>query len=205
MFYWIIVPLAWLAWHIVFRIKVIGRKNIVRDRPMVMVCNHISAIDPVFLILARFWGRRMIVLGKEELFVKPFPRWFLTHVGVVPIERGKGDTRTIDHVIDEVKNGRTALIFPEGTRSKDGNLQRLKSGAFVVAQQAGADILPARMIYKDGKMRLFHRATVVFGKPIPLKELGLDTKEHSAAVLRTAKTRVTQELEKLLEDNHEYY
>lgn len=204
MFYCIMVPLAWLVWHVAFRIKVIGRENIVRDRPLVIVCNHLSAIDPVFLILARFWGKRMIILAKEELFRKPFPRWFLTHVGVVPIERGKGDTGTIDKVISEVKNGRTALIFPEGTRSKDGSLQRFKSGAFVVAQQAEADILPARIIYKGGKMRVFHRATVVFGKVIPLQELGLKGDEHSAAVLRSAKTRIIEEIEKLLEENRGY-
>ncbi|MDO5602068.1 MAG: lysophospholipid acyltransferase family protein [Oscillospiraceae bacterium] len=204
MFYCIMVPLAWLVWHLAFRIKVVGRENIVRDRPVVIICNHLSAIDPVFLILARFWGKRMIILAKEELFQKPFPRWFLLHVGVIPIGRGKGDTGTIDKVIAEVKGGRTALIFPEGTRSKDGSLQRLKSGAFVVAQQAGADILPARIIYRGGKMRVFHRATVVFGKCIPLEELGLTGEEHSAAVLRGAKARVTAELEKLLEENREY-
>lgn len=68
MFYCIIVPLAWLVWHIAFRIHVVGREHLIQGRGFVLAPNHISAIDPVFVVLARFWGRRMIVLGKEELF-----------------------------------------------------------------------------------------------------------------------------------------
>ena len=91
MFYCIIVPLAWLVWHIAFRIHVVGREHLIQGRGFVLAPNHISAIDPVFVVLARFWGRRMIVLGKEELFeVNPFVTWFLRHVGVVPVHRGKG-------------------------------------------------------------------------------------------------------------------
>ncbi len=68
MLYWIILPLAWLAWHLVFRIKVIGRENLIQDRGFVLAPNHLSALDPVFVVLARFWGRRMLVMAKEELF-----------------------------------------------------------------------------------------------------------------------------------------
>ena len=49
-FYWIIVPLAWLVWHIAFRIRVIGRENLIHDRGFVIAPNHISAIDPVFVL-----------------------------------------------------------------------------------------------------------------------------------------------------------
>ena len=67
-FYWIIVPLAWLVWHIAFRIRVIGRENLIHDRGFVIAPNHISAIDPVFVVIARFWGRPMVIMAKEELF-----------------------------------------------------------------------------------------------------------------------------------------
>ena len=118
MFYCIIVPLAWLVWHIAFRIHVVGREHLIQGRGFVLAPNHISAIDPVFVVLARFWGRRMIVLGKEELFeVNPFVTWFLRHVGVVPVHRGKGDTAVVQQAIRQVQAGQGALIFPEGTRS----------------------------------------------------------------------------------------
>ncbi|MEI3014350.1 MAG: (d)CMP kinase [Ruthenibacterium lactatiformans] len=66
LFYCIIVPLAWLVWHIAFRIRVIGREHLIKGRGFVLAPNHISAIDPVFVVLARFWGRRMIVMGKKS-------------------------------------------------------------------------------------------------------------------------------------------
>ena len=204
MAYWIILPLAWLVWHLAFRIKVIGRENLIRGRGFVLAPNHISAIDPVFVAVARFWGRRMVVMGKEELFeINPFVTWFLRAVNVVPVRRGKGDTAVVDKAIQDVKNGQGLLIFPEGTRSKDGQLGRLKSGAFVVASAAHVDMIPCRIIYKGGKMKVFGRCTVVFGKPIPAAQLDLGP-TRSAARLRQCKELLRVELEKLLEENKRY-
>ena len=191
MFYLIIVPLAWIVWHIAFRIKVIGRENLIRDRGFVLASNHISAIDPVFIVLARFWGRRMLIMGKEELFeVNPFITWFMRAVNVVPVHRGRGDTAAVDKAVESVKGGQGLLIFPEGTRSKDGNLGKLKSGA-------------CRIIYKGGKMRLFGRVTIVFGPPIPAEKLALG-EEHSARRLRECKALLEEHLERLLEENRQY-
>ena len=204
MFYLIIVPLAWIVWHIAFRIKVIGRENLIRDRGFVLASNHISAIDPVFSVLARFWGRRMLIMGKEELFeVNPFITWFMRAVNVVPVHRGRGDTAAVDKAVESVKGGQGLLIFPEGTRSKDGNLGKLKSGAFVVASAAGVDMTPCRIIYKGGKMRLFGRVTVVFGPPIPAEKLALG-EEHSARRLRECKALLEEHLERLLEEHRQY-
>ncbi len=204
MFYLILEPLAWIVWHIAFRIKVIGRENLIRDRGFVLASNHISAIDPVFIVLARFWGRRMLIMGKEELFeVNPFITWFMRAVNVVPVHRGRGDTAAVDKAVESVKGGQGLLIFPEGTRSKDGNLGKLKSGAFVVASAAGVDMTPCRIIYKGGKMRLFGRVTVVFGPPIPAEKLALG-EEHSARRLRECKALLEEHLERLLEENRQY-
>ncbi|MEG1477105.1 MAG: lysophospholipid acyltransferase family protein, partial [Oscillospiraceae bacterium] len=140
MFYCFIVTLACIAWHIIFRIKVIGKENLIKDRGFVLCPNHISAIDPVFIVIARFWGKRMLIMGKEELFnISPIISWIFRHVGVIPVQRGKGDSGAVDTAIEKVKGGQGLLIFPEGTRTKDGNLGRLKSGAFVVAAAANVD------------------------------------------------------------------
>jgi 1-acyl-sn-glycerol-3-phosphate acyltransferase len=124
-------------------------------------------------------------------------------MGVIPVRRGKGDTAAVEQVVQSVKNGQGALIFPEGTRSKDGQLGRLKSGAFVVAAEAGVDMIPCRIIYKGGKMRVFGRCTVVFGKPIPAQQLALG-EPRSAARLRECKALVADELERLLAENSRY-
>ena len=204
MFYGFVLSLAWLLWHLGFRIEVIGKENLIKDRGFVLCPNHISAIDPCFVVVARYWGKKLLVLGKQELFEKNwFFNWFFKKVGVVPVARGKGDTTVVDNAIQEVKNGRGLLIFPEGTRTKDGNLGKLKSGAFVIASAANVDMIPCRIIYKGGKMKLFGRCTVVFGKPIPKEDLALG-EQRSAAMLRACKQRLADELEALLEANKQY-
>lgn len=204
MIYGIIITLAWIVWHIAFRIRIVGRENLIRGRGFIIAPNHLSAIDPVFVAIARFWGPRLIIMAKEELFeVNPVLNWLWRQVGVVPVRRGKGDMQAVENVIASVKNGHGALIFPEGTRSKDGNLGRLKSGAFVVAAEAQVDMIPCRIIYKGGKMKVFGRCTVVFGKPIPAAQLVLG-EPRSAARLRECKALLEAELERLLEENRQY-
>lgn len=201
MFYVLIVPLAWLVWHCVFCIKVVGRENLPKNGGFVLAANHISAIDPVFVIISRFWGKQMVILGKEEIMhVNAFFTWFLKKAGVVSIERGKGQTDVLDKITNEVKEGRGMLIFPEGTRSKTGEPGRLKSGAFVVASAADVDMIPCRIIYKHGTMRLFSRVKVCFGKPIPKEELNLG-EVRSAEKLRSCKKKVLDAWQQLYEEN----
>lgn len=204
MIYWIAVLVAWVVFHIPYRIRTIGRENLPKDRGYVLCPNHLSAIDPVFVVLARFWGKKMWVMAKEELFRNPIIAWFFRHVGVFPVARGRGDRSVLDSAIESVRNGSGMLIFPEGTRNKEGpGLLPLKSGAFVVAASAGADIVPCRIIYKGGHQHLFCTVTVIFGRPIPIESLGLGG-EHSASKLREAKKVLAGRLEELYEQNRRY-
>lgn len=203
MWYPIIITLAWVVFHLTFRIKAVGREHLISDRGFVLAPNHVAALDPVFVVLARFWGRRMVVLAKEEIFSNWFFRWFFKAVNVIPVHRGKGDGDVIGKFVDDVREGQGALIFPEGTRSKDGNLGKLKSGAFVIAAEAGVDIIPCRVIYKGGKCKLFGRCTVVFGEPIPAAQLTLG-EPRSATRLRECKALLEQRMEQLLEENRHY-
>lgn len=95
------------------------------------------------------------------------------------------------------------LIFPEGTRSKDGKLGKLKSGAFVIAGQAGADLVPCRIIYDtpDHRMRLFCRMRICFGEPIPASDLRITDPRHQIKELRALRTRLTDDLEELYRQN----
>ena len=202
MLYAIFVAGAWVLWHLGFRIRVYGREYLPRDRGFVIAPNHLSAIDPVFVVLARLWGRRLLVLGKEEIFeVNPFFSWFLHYVGVVAVHRGKGDTDVLDDAVEQVRAGRGMLIFPEGTRSHTGQPGKPKSGAFVVASAAGVDMIPCRILYSTGHMRLFCRVRVCFGPPIPAEQLYLG--EHrSASRLRECKQLLLDAWEKLYNEHH---
>ena len=165
--YWILLPIVWVLAHILFRFEVIGRENLktVRDgRAYVIAPNHIANLDPVLIAITIFDWKRLRILAKEELFKNPLAGWFLRCMGAVSIERGKGDTTTVEKLTNECKNGTGIMIFPEGTRTKTGKLGVIKSGAFVIAAAAGADMLPVRIIYgtKDGKMHLFCKTVKSF-------------------------------------------
>ena len=201
MFYCIIVTAAWLVWHIGFRIRVIGRENLPKEGGFVLAPNHISAIDPVFVVIARFWGKRLLIMAKEEILqVNPVFTWMFRHVGVVGIERGRGDVNVVDELIGNVQKGQGLLIFPEGTRSKTGQVGKVKSGAFVIASAAGVPMVPCRIIYEPGRMKVFCRVRVCFGTPIPAEELYLgETK--SASALRKNKALLTDAWQRLYDEN----
>lgn len=155
-------------------------------------------------LLPGFGAGPMVIMAKEELFeISRLLNWAWRHVGVVCVRRGKGDATVVENTVREVREGRGALVFPEGTRTKDGNLGKLKSGAFVIAAEAGVDMIPCRIIYKGGKMRVFGRCTVVFGKPIPAGKIEAGRAAQRRR-LRECKALLAEELEKLLEENRQY-
>ena len=172
MLYPVIITGAWLVWHLLFRIQVIGKENLkkIQSPGFILAPTHISAIDPVFIAIARFWGKRMVVFGKKELFeINPAVTWFLGQCGCVMVRGTKDEMETLNNTIEECNKGRGLLLFPEGTREKEGKLLPPKSGLFVVAAGAGTDVIPCRVLYDtpDGRMKLFCRVRVVFGEPMP--------------------------------------
>ena len=153
--YYILVPLAWLVWHIGFRIHVEGRENLkkVQTKGCILAPTHVSAIDPVFIVVTR-WGRRMIVFAKKELFeINALLTWFFRCCGGVCVRGTKDEMAAIEQTVEKCRNGETLLIFPEGTREKEGKLLPPKSGLFVIAAGAGVDVVPCRILYDtpDGK------------------------------------------------------
>ena len=203
LFYYLCVAGASVLFRLVYRIRVVGRENLPRDRGYVLCPNHLSAIDPVFVVVARGLRRPMWIMAKQELFQNPLAAWFFRQIGAFPVERGRGDRTVLDSAIQSVRGGRAMLIFPEGTRGGQADaLLTLKSGAFVVAAAAGADLVPCRILYKGGKQRLFCTVTVAFGPPIPIESLQLEG-EHSARKLRAAKAVLAGALKELYEQNRD--
>lgn len=204
LFQCIYVLVAW-ALRILYPMRILGRENLRGEagKGYVLACNHLRAIDPLYVILARGLGKKMLIMGKDELFrINGLLNFFWRIVGCFRVERGTGDRGAVESAMAEVRGGRPLLIFPEGTRSKDGNLGRLKSGAFVVAMEAGADMIPCVIKYSAGKPKLFRRIGVAFGPPVSMEQLGL-TGEYSARKLRDGKKQFTGILEKLIEDTRD--
>ncbi len=207
MVYVILLSLVSVIFRIIFRYSYEGKEYIQpykkNGRPFVVCANHISMLDPIFVVMAYGAGRKMTIMGKAELFRNPFYAWIFRQVGVFPVERGTGDRSAIEKAIEDVKNGHGMLIYPEGTRSKGDDMIKMKSGAFMVAAQTGADIIPARMIYptKDRCMHFFAPVVVKFGPPLLAEDLNLTG--GSKPALRAAKETLQNSLDDLLAQYNE--
>ena len=179
--YYILLPLAWIVFHIGFRVECIGRENLkkVRTSGCIIAPNHVSAIDPVFVVITRFWGRRMVVFAKKELFeINVLLTWFFRWMGALCVRGTREELDVIDQTVEACRNGGTLLIFPEGTREKEGKLLQPKSGLFVIAAQAAVDVVPVRILYDtpDGRMRLFCKVKVVYGEPMPAAQFAMESR-----------------------------
>ena len=177
--YYILVPLAWIVFHIGFRVECVGRENLkkIETKGCILAPNHISAIDPVFVVITRFWGRRMVTFAKKELFeINGFLSWFFRCAGAVCVRGTKEELGIIDETVAFCKEGGTLLIFPEGTREKEGAFLPPKSGLFLIAAQAAVDVIPVRIVYHtpDGKMKPFCKVTVCYGAPIPAGQFAME-------------------------------
>lgn len=162
---------------ILFPFKAVGKENIPKSGGIVLCSNHISLLDPVFIILTS--KRRVYFMAKNELFKNKFIGALFRFCGAFPVNRGHNDTSAIDTAKCIVKNGKIFGIFIEGTRTKnpDASPSRAKSGAAVVAASTKADILPVAVTYKHGRPRIFSKAVVRYGNVIKADEIKItDTK-----------------------------
>ncbi len=199
--YYILLPLAWIVFHIGFRVECIGRENLkkVRTNGCIIAPNHVSAIDPVFVVITRFWGRRMVVFAKKELFeINVLLTWFFRWMGALCVRGTREELDVIDQTVEACRNGGTLLIFPEGTREKEGKLLQPKSGLFVIAAQAGVDVVPCRILYDtpDGKMHLLCKVRVIYGEPMPAAQFAMEGRRDTKK-LRANKQALLDAWEKM--------
>lgn len=123
-----------------------------REGPLIIAANHASNLDvPVIgaWLIPRL-GRRIHWLGKKELFDWPIIGWVAANAGVHPVDRGTADVeafRLAQRILDE---GHVLFVFPEGTRSPDGALQKARDGIALLALRTGASVVPVGIAGSDG-------------------------------------------------------
>jgi len=124
------------------RIRVRGAFPDTRDGPYLYLFNHCSMLDTLIMIavIPEFTG----ALGKAEQFKIPIWGWILRRWGAIPVHRGKLQEaiKSVNEAKEIVRNGRSVLVAPEGTRSEDGNLGPFKKGPFHLARATDVKILP---------------------------------------------------------------
>jgi 1-acyl-sn-glycerol-3-phosphate acyltransferase len=157
----------WPAVRLALRLRVLGRENLPAAGPVVVVCNHISQADPPILGVAAL-PRKSYYMAKIELFRLPVIRRIIRELGAFPVDRGASDRRALRVARDILARGDQLLMFPEGTRHKDGLLRPGLPGAGTLGLRPGVTVVPAAIW---GSHRFMHRVRVAFGPPIDLSDL----------------------------------
>lgn len=196
MFYSIARELVRFVYFIVFHITVIGRENIPAEKGgYIIASNHVSNNDPPVVGIT-FRGKYNF-MAKEELFQKSkLFAWLIRKLGAFPVKRGAKDTSAIDNALQSLKNGRIFVIFPEGTRSKDGELGRPKSGVTLIAAQAKVPVVP--VFIKYGRKKFRRSIVVSIGKAIPAETFDVDITDKR--MLKNVSNSIMDEIAKLKEN-----
>jgi 1-acyl-sn-glycerol-3-phosphate acyltransferase len=125
---------------VLFKLEVTGKENVPPTGPLVLMINHIDALDP-FIVVGIF-PRPVTPLAKIEVFDIPLVGFLSRAYGAVPVQRGQVDTRALRRSLQVLQEGEALLIAPEGTRSPTHNLQQGKDGMALIAARTNASIIP---------------------------------------------------------------
>ncbi len=155
----------------VYRIEVIGVENFPKDGGVLLCSNHIDNLDPPVVGITA--PRDVHFMAKEELFHVPILKKLLPSLHAFPVKRGMSDREALRKGLAILKEGKVLGLFPEGTRSKTGELGKGLAGAGFFALRTDAVVMPCAII---GPYKAFRKLKVVYGKPIDLKEYGKNQK-----------------------------
>ena len=181
------------------RYSVSGREHLQRARAAVYAVNHTSNVEPPILFdaLSDLFPR-LRVLYKAELRKLPILTQAFDLAGFVPLERGNRDQSlpAIDRAVEALRGGNSFLIFPEGTRSRTGELLPFKKGGFIMALKAQAPIVPVAIVGARAAMRKGSpwirpvHVRVIVGTPVETEGLTMDDRDRLVLAVRTEVERL---------------
>lgn len=183
------------VYKLFYNFHIEGTENIPQDRSLVLASNHRSYADPVLLTMPM--KKPVTYMAKEELFKNRLFGWFITKLGAFPVKRGGGDMQIIDDSVAILRSGRHLVIFPEGTRSKDGKVGKGKTGVALIAAKSGADVLPCGIVFEGEKLHFRSKLTLKFGKVIPAEEITVE--DVSPKAMKEVKKRIMGAITELVE------
>ena len=186
-----------ILWLAKATIEVQGLEHIEKDKTYIVVCNHLSYLD--IPALFKTLPLNLHFIGKHQLKKAPFIGWYMRATGMIFINRenNREASKSLDEAAELIKNGKTVLIFPEGTVSDDKTIKRFKKGGFSLAQKSGVDVLPISLkgtsdIWSIDSNTTFNKGIVKIniGQAIPVKNIDLND-------LTASTQKVVEELQNL--------
>jgi 1-acyl-sn-glycerol-3-phosphate acyltransferase len=153
--------------------QVNGNENIPKQGALIIVANHLNLADP-FLLGASI-NRRVVFLAKEELFHNPLSRYVVSSLGAIPVYRGQMARGVLHQTVQILAHDQALALFPEGARSRSGQMKRAFPGAALIASRSRVPVLPVGISGTEkirGVAWFLHRPriTMNIGHPFYLEE-----------------------------------
>jgi len=169
-YYWIGYHLSRLIGRLCFRLRIIHRERMIQTGPVILAMNHQSYLDPPLAGIT--CDRPIYFLARGTLAEVPLLGWLLPKLNVIPVNQEGIDRSALKTLIRVLKSGNATLVFPEGSRTLDGNLQTAQPGLGLVIAKTLAPVVPMRIfgahqaLPRGGGGLHFVPITIVVGEPI---------------------------------------
>jgi 1-acyl-sn-glycerol-3-phosphate acyltransferase len=165
-------------------VEIKGEENVPRNRPFIFMANHQSNFD--ILVLLGYIPAHFYWISKKEVFYVPLLGAAMKRAGYISVDRQDREKaiQSLHDAAQIIKNGKSVMTFPEGTRSRDGKIRPFKKGPFYLALQSGVPIIPvsiigSRAILPRRSLRMHPgKITMIIDKPIDTTEYTLETRDE---------------------------
>ncbi len=178
-YYWLGYHFSRLLARLFFGFRIIHRQRMIQSGPVILAMNHQSFFDPP--LAGNASDRAIYFLAKRSLMKTPILGWLLPKLNVIPVDIEGNDRSALKALIRILRAGDCALVFPEGARTPDGNLQPALPGLGLVIAKTRAPVVPMRIFGAfdawpiGGKIHLWRRITIVVGEPIYFLDTDFET------------------------------
>lgn len=146
---------------LIYRVDIYGSNNIPKDTGAIICPNHFHWMDPI--IVGVYTERQIRFMAKYELFNKPILNKLIKKFGAFPVRRGEADLNAVKTTLKLLKENNLVGLFPEGTRSKTGELGEANAGVAMFSIKSGMPVIPVCIV---GNYKLFTRIKIKYGQPI---------------------------------------
>ncbi len=166
--------LCWLCSLIFFPLKVDGKEHIPKIGKAIIASNHVSYLDPPAVGVA--CPRVVSFMARDTLLKNPLWRWALKGIGVISLRKSRSDVSALKIALKRLSLGQIVVLFPEGTRSPDGEIKSGSEGVGFIARKSKAPVIPVyvkgtdKALPRGAKKMRRHRVHVYFGAPLVIDD-----------------------------------
>ncbi|MGO8678471.1 MAG: lysophospholipid acyltransferase family protein [Limisphaerales bacterium] len=198
-------PVYYLGWRgfrllfrFYFRARYCNPERVPLQGPVILACNHASFLDP--LLAGSGLHRALNYLARESLFRFPVMGWVLHRWQAVPVDREGGGAKGLKAILDRLLAGGAIILFPEGTRTRDGRLQPARAGIGLTVIKSTAPVVPVRTFGtfdaygRHLRLPRPHRLAVKYGRALCFEQLRAEARTCSKTRLKQIYAQVADEI-----------